>query len=928
MQQGDKLNLLYFKLKCQEDKFDKIFPVMKNLYALLFFSITLFNQVGTAQSFLDQVELTPLASLPQGLNYFRFKQASETEFVFFTRVNYSTSKFGVFNFNGNEQSWQVGAKYLNDKRIELVEHNGSYYIGTQSGLLKFSLDGNYELFDTLNSVLLNNIIPSIASDNQSVWLITENNGLARYQNGNFQLFNSSIGNFPDNNAYSIIKGSGNNIYVSSQSGLFRWSETAGAFTQTLNASLIPESAFVEAIIENGSSVSCYAAFNNYSKIIRIVPGASPEVIDVQYERFCEQELLWKSGSYVNVLNNKYFVFNDYGVAEMIKCIDVYGNYFNLNIASFFTEADGWLSRIYESTTSLTNENKLSFFVHVNQSYNFCELETSVLELQSGRPFELGPDTEQLNVNDFKTAFSFNGNWNINLFNLSSTLYYPACNSQSIVTHSSVWIGGKNNQGITKFSGNMPYDASDWVAGPLEEINLNNPEEIKNKYSRVWKIDRAMVVNFIDAFENGNLANGIYQIPEDILSYPGNPEQNSGNYHAPFFDQNNDGIYNPFQGDYPLIEGDMQLLSVFNDNSPHYNSLEEMLGVEVWHYAWAYKCDNEAIVEANPEFATNTSVFHKMHVINKSANDFHELYAGIQTTANAWNDSSYLGTIAYKNTQFFANHEALPIQGNPSGAPIFGVRILEGPPAPDGDLIDNDNDGTVDEPGEQCLLTSSMVYRPFYYTDPNSPGRRYPLMMSKWFENTHLTEGGDGRQPGNPEINHIFPGNPYNSDEWSEWSANQEPGRRIGIASLGPIQLESLESFEFTFVETIAYLPGQPNGENTSWLTFNNYLGFLEQAWSNSEDISCLNVVAENPKQPAQQDLSVFPVPATNIITVSCPFEIEQLIVCSMDGRVLIVEKQNGQKIPASIDISELQQGIYLIRVSGSENSACMKILKL
>ncbi|MEZ5172651.1 MAG: hypothetical protein R2850_03890 [Bacteroidia bacterium] len=50
---------------------------MKNLYALLLLSIILFNPVVSAQSFLDQVELTPMASLPQALYYFRFKQMME-----------------------------------------------------------------------------------------------------------------------------------------------------------------------------------------------------------------------------------------------------------------------------------------------------------------------------------------------------------------------------------------------------------------------------------------------------------------------------------------------------------------------------------------------------------------------------------------------------------------------------------------------------------------------------------------------------------------------------------------------------------------------------------------------------------------------------------------------------------------------------------
>jgi hypothetical protein len=65
-----------------------------------------------------------------------------------------------------------------------------------------------------------------------------------------------------------------------------------------------------------------------------------------------------------------------------------------------------------------------------------------------------------------------------------------------------------------------------------------------------------------------------------------------------------------------------------------------------------------------------------------------------------------------------------------------------------------------------------------------------------------------------------------------------------------------------------------------------------------------------------------------MITVSSLFDIEQLEVLSMEGRVLLVQKTTAQKLSSTLDISGLQQGLYLIRATGNNLSACTKILKI
>jgi hypothetical protein len=48
-------------------------------------------------------------------------------------------------------------------------------------------------------------------------------------------------------------------------------------------------------------------------------------------------------------------------------------------------------------------------------------------------------------------------------------------------------------------------------------------------------------------------NSTYAIPNSIAIWPGVFPLGSTTKLAPFFDNDNDGIYNPINGDYPLIK---------------------------------------------------------------------------------------------------------------------------------------------------------------------------------------------------------------------------------------------------------------------------------------------------------------------------------------------------------------------------------------
>lgn len=84
--------------------------------------------------------------------------------------------------------------------------------------------------------------------------------------------------------------------------------------------------------------------------------------------------------------------------------------------------------------------------------------------------------------------------------------------------------------------------------------------INYKYNKVWSVKKWEIQSTINDYEDNQQIDNIPSL--NILTWPGNKnplsleldglDWNENNY-APFYDRNNDGIYNPFEGDYPVLE---------------------------------------------------------------------------------------------------------------------------------------------------------------------------------------------------------------------------------------------------------------------------------------------------------------------------------------------------------------------------------------
>ena len=243
------------------------------------------------------------------------------------------------------------------------------------------------------------------------------------------------------------------------------------------------------------------------------------------------------------------------------------------------------------------------------------------------PFlSIGQQVKYLDINQVKAAiypssrlFCLNGN--------TSSYVVPKTGSASTIFTMSPWIGGYDASGKLHFAGNR-YNGNgyDYFCGPLDTTTATTDSTAVQDYTKVWSLTKLEIETFKWMFAQGNVTNGSYAVPNDILTWPAHGTGNQAKNLAPFVDTNGDGIYNPYSGDYPDIDGDQMLYWILNDNyAPHTETQGLPLGIEVHCSLYAYKYDNPQNATQN---LINYQSFLRYKVINRSDTIYNNSLFGV------------------------------------------------------------------------------------------------------------------------------------------------------------------------------------------------------------------------------------------------------------------------------------------------------------
>lgn len=523
------------------------------------------------------------------------------------------------------------------------------------------------------------------------------------------------------------------------------------------------------------------------------------------------------------------------------------------------------------------------------------------------------------------------------WDLSNAKYeVPRCSNKHAIFTGALWMGGYDQTGNLHTSA-MTYrqgPASDYWPGPLDTITGTTDVATVAAFDNIWKFDKTTIDDFKTNFLNGNVGNGTYPVPNDILTYPAVGTGNFSRNLAPFVDYNNDANYNAYDGDYPLIKGDQQLYWIFNDNDTLHTETNGIpMGVEIHGSAYAYYCPQFTIDDIPG--VVNYTTFYNYEFYNRSSNSYDSVFVGLFTDVDLgdYNDD-YVGCDSTLNIGFAYNGDNDDGSGTMSGyglnPPMINCQILKGPEPDLNDAIDNDHDGTIDEAGEINMMSSFLTYSGSNMTPTGNPDVAddyYEYMSSRWLDGTHITYGGNGYNPGSTNnTNYFYSGTPYSATGWTETSVGNIPDdRRIVVASgpfsLAPGQMRSLDfAIVFTWDSTAA------NGLNTS-IAKNSICNQKIKEWFDSGALANCNLLGVNDYSIHQNKFSIYPNPANDVLHVvakNTDGNKLKYTISDITGRVM---EENFFYNETTISTKKLSASVYFITIDDDKGSATKKFVK-
>ncbi|MBT5428263.1 MAG: T9SS C-terminal target domain-containing protein, partial [Bacteroidetes bacterium] len=390
---------------------------------------------------------------------------------------------------------------------------------------------------------------------------------------------------------------------------------------------------------------------------------------------------------------------------------------------------------------------------------------------------------------------------------------------------------------------------DFFTGPL--ITRGNSRgttdiEVCYQYDRHWEVTRYQV----DAFRNWYHADAEkrsieypgYTIPNVILNWPAHADASAGYdfYLAPFWDNNDDGYYNPADGDYPFYDldgilpcgtsrehrrprlfGDATLWWVYNDRGNlHQESGGEPIGMEFRAQAFEFSTND----------ALNDMSFYNYALINRSTYTLIETYFGCYVDgALGWAWDDFTGCHVSKGVGYFYNGETVDGSGEAwaygASPPAIGIDFFEGPYQDPNGIDDcTSYDDQYKLICNECILNGNInglnfgdgivdnerwgMRRFVYYVnssgvtgDPSTAPEYYNFLRGFWKDNERMRYGGNAHPAGGgdgPITDFMFPGesDPCGWGQggipmpfWSEETAGNEPYDRRMVQSSGPFVLE-------------------------------------------------------------------------------------------------------------------------------------------
>ena len=425
--------------------------------------------------------------------------------------------------------------------------------------------------------------------------------------------------------------------------------------------------------------------------------------------------------------------------------------------------------------------------------------------------------------------------------------------------------------------------SDFDAGPVAD-NYNATRYVSD-YERFWKISQSQ----IDQHRN-NYSNPGYIAPREISSWPGNGDTTNGMARrlAPFKDLNNNDIYEPVQGEHPVIAGDEAVYIIYNDDRRS-NPLTQAkgMGLEIHLLIYAFNRPNDS--------ALHNTLFMHYRVVNRSTNTYDNLIF------SAWNDvdlgnnyddkigSDSTLSLGYVYNGDLDDEGPLGFGTNPPALGVLGLsENIRG------------HMGYFNTGSSQRSETS----------DPDSALHFRYYMQNLWKDSTSLKleKGGDGYSNSD-----TLPTSLWIGDGWDiNWPRDIRSLMNFKAQSLAPGQSACYD---------LAYMYGRDaDTANRDVLAaldvIRNGVGLVQSHYEHQYFVCTDETFGTQELRDQKLNLQIGPNPSDGTLHLTLGDVPAQLSMQIMDASGRIIEERS---LPRQRNIRldlELKPGLYMYRISG------------
>lgn len=388
----------------------------------------------------------------------------------------------------------------------------------------------------------------------------------------------------------------------------------------------------------------------------------------------------------------------------------------------------------------------------------------------------------------------------------------------------IWLGAYDDGGnLILAAQTYRSGGNDYWTGPLNSsgtIEKIDCERWDKHFTVLGDDITALRADFLDPVNPGIQD----PISRGILGWPGRGNPYFQQIHgfdilqydqdlAPFIDVDADGIYDPRQGDHPIIEvtgcaaqdysspiyADQMTWWVYNDNGNlHTQSNGQSMKMEIQALAFAYRTTD----------AINNQTYYRYKLLNRNTLSLRDTYFSLWSDPDlGCADDDYIGCDTVTGMGYVYNRDAN--DDNPCGAggaagygtdiPALGVDYFKGP---------------LDSAGNQIGLSSFQYHINSGSDpkgDPSSALGYYRLISGSWPNGVVISAGGDGYDPaatqGTPYVFPSFP-NETGAGVWSMCSESLSGLDQRFLHTSGPFVLKPGATNEM--ISGVVWVPSIPD----------------------------------------------------------------------------------------------------------------------